>query len=245
MNKGHYLFGIAIISMLLLINCKNNRSQDTDKDDCFSGLTQDEKALLNKIIGNMKKDKNDSAIIGDNSVSYFYFNYFDKIRAYKIQPIEPAYAQELVTNYDGKRQTIETLRPDRIRQERSGSTMKARDASSVWSSVDEFGPFFSQLIEFQIRNETKVGMKIVFGSYKWDPKDSDMTGSARTYGDSLSGRNTVYFVGTYDTVAKQNDYFVTRHKEIKDLSSSIPVVGYRVGSVINHGTLCPDSCSTP
>lgn len=250
MKKYFIAFFLATSLFFLLISCKTGTGA---ADPCFEiddcELSESEKQLIRKIMNDMCNDKknNTASLYGDNSKSYFYFHYLDSIRPKKVEPIELRFANKLIKNYDAKRGHIEVSRPDRLRHEQQsvGTGIKARDASSVWVSVDEFAPYFGELIQYQLDNSRKVGMKIVFGSYEWDPRDSEIAGGIRTHGDTLSGRNTVFFVGTYDTERGRSDYNVKRHREMRfqspGASHEIMLKGFN--PIVNHGTLCPDSCT--
>jgi hypothetical protein len=235
-NRLAFVFISALFSFFL-IRCS---SEKTDKDICsLNGLSYAEKNLVCKLIATMNKEKiGKEPLENFNSETFYYIKFLDSVREDKVKPISDEYAAMLRNNYDTKRIKIERLYVGQMQQSRNeAGRMEEHDACSVWIPIDDFAPFFGQLLDREIIKDTKVGMKIVFGSYPYDSHDA-------TFPDSTSGRSTVYFVGTYDTIPHEQSYFVTRHKEIKDLSIPVPVKG-GFQSQLNHGTLCPDSCTAP
>lgn len=245
--KRYRIYLLALwpaFALLIMASCTNS-------EDAFKGLNPSEKKLVQKIIADMNTDKEkfkDSVGFENlNSETFTFLDYIDKANAAPTQPIDEDYAKVLRDNYNSKKGIIEIAIPDQMRHVRNpqGRTV-ATDASSVWVAVDEFAPYFTKLIQYENKNNTRTGMQIVFGSYPYDEnRDNEMNGTVRKNLDTLSGRNTVYFVGTYDSLPGSKDYFVTRHKELKKLSLPIPVKGPPMSGFLNHGTLCPDSCVNP
>ena len=124
-----------------------------------------------------------------------------------------------------------------------------RDTRSVWIPTREFYTFVADLIRYEADHENVVtGIEMAFGSYPYDKtKDDEREGhlpaGRRVNGDSLSGRSTLYFLGTYDTTKQQLYYNVLNHKKIPNKITAFGIKSSE-GEYYNHGTLCPDSCST-
>lgn len=254
-EKLVYLKRLLVIGFVVVVSSCNDTSErsenstNTEKVDtsaqCLKGLSPDEKVLIAKLISGMRKERKDNpGIFDQNTTVYEYTSYFESLKDATVEPIDPDYAALLRKNYDGKRARLEPLLRGQIREMQRGANREPRDASSVWVAADEFAPFFGQLLKYQFDSSTKTGVKIVFGSYPYNKLRDDMVlNGARTNRDSLSGRNTVYFVGTFDSKPETPGYFVTRHREIKGLSMPIPVIQNGGFQYLNHGTLCPDSCT--
>jgi hypothetical protein len=237
MKKSFYFFIallLFIISSTVLLSCKSKQT-----DDCFKGLTSDERKLIKKIMKDMNSNKKSLGLVNENSKTYKYVNFFYAGKPFN--RIKKTYADMLSRNYDFKRKFIELARRDQMR----GNNGKAEDTRSVWIPTDEILLFIAELVNYEAATDTLTGINIVFGSYPYEKVKDDMTDpvtGARIHSDTLSGRTTLYFVGTADTT-NLKDYNVKRHKIIENFITGYGMKTAGGGKYYNHGSLCPDSCT--
>lgn len=200
----------------------------------FADLDSGRKVLVLQIIEDLRNPKETE--------------YYTKLLAqpFLMQQIDTVYARKLRDNYAKKVKLIALYYNGTMSV--SQNLRHDTDSRFVWLPADALVSFTQKILKYGADNNTVTGMKIVFGSYPYDPNDDQIVNHVRINGDTLSGRTTVYLVGTYDTMPDPNSkYNAYRQKEILNISTAIKTMDLKgmIPDYENHGTLCPDSCSNP
>lgn len=145
------------------------------------------------------------------------------LRPNNLDPIDIAEADMLFDNAVPKLRKLQQGNRDLNRQ---------LETRSILVSVDKLKELVDSLATLQIITGHKTGVRVVFGSYPFE--------SGRTEQEK-SGRLTVFFVGTMDTIPSQT-FTPGSHRDMTLFKPQS-----QVGLIImprNHGDLCPNACDS-
>ena len=227
--------------MLLITSCSNNPSADT-KEDCFKGLTVQQKEIINKMITLLKDTSKITATsaIGlsafinkegkdftekSNTLSNYTQGYLsDFFRILDLSELPVADADRYYTKYvTEKCSTIEGVY----------TTQAGHETKSILVSTDSICKLADCLRAYQNQSGRKTGIRVVFANYD----DVNVAGVKK------SGQLTYFMVGTVDTVSKPIAAFNWQNqKDLTILSSAWGIPSWGL-TAYNHGELCPQQCN--